>query len=86
MAQAALKGWGKPMRALWTLSGSTSANPLTEYDVYRANQSPDDWRIESWHQALGVLVARGLAVRVGHRGAYQWHITAAGSALLGDDA
>lgn len=75
---------GKPMRALRALERSTPANPLTEYDVFRACQVLGGWTPLAWHGALATLVKRSLAERCGVRGGYQWFITDAGRELLHD--
>lgn len=80
---SALTATGKPMRALRTIRDSTAANPLTEYDVYRANAGASSgWIQQTWHGALATLVKRGFAERCGTRGLGQWFITEAGRDLL----
>lgn len=71
------------MRALRALAGSSPENPLTEYDVYRANQTLGQWKQEAYHGALRTLVTRGLAVRCpSAHGRTQWYITDAGREML----
>lgn len=72
---------GKPMRALAALAGTTASQPLTESGVWLVCRDTHGPKV-TWHAPLGDLVARGLAVRTGRRGGYEWYITQAGLELL----
>lgn len=69
------------MRALAALAGTTTSQPLTEHGVWRECKGTHSEHT-AWHASLGDLVARGLAVRTGRRGGYEWYITQAGLELL----
>lgn len=82
-----LKPSGKPMSALKALAAATAAEPMTEFDVYRACQAAagrtsSQWAQASYHDALRTLVGRGLAAKCGSRGLGQWHITDKGREAL----
>lgn len=72
---------GKPMRALRSLVGTDSENPITEADVWRLTKRGGS-DTTTWHDALAKLVKLGLAKRCGRRGGYQWYITDAGRDLI----
>lgn len=72
---------GRPMRALRALATTTAFERLTEEGVWRLavrHGDPDS----TWHRALATLVKRGLAIRTGPRGGYEWYITSTGRGVL----